>query len=246
LIIAGSSSYPRQIDFAKFSQIAKQVGAYLMADIAHIVGLIVAGLHPHPFPDCDIVTTSSHKTLRGSRGGLILCQDKELAQKIDKAVFPGLQGGPLENEIAGKAIALKEAQEPSFIQYQKQIVKNAQVLAETLLGQGLDLITGGTDIHFVLVDLTKTGLSGKQAEEALEQANLYVNRNVIPNEQRSKWETSGIRIGTPAVTSKGLKEEEMAQVGLFIAKIIKQMDNKRVRQEVKKQVIEIAKRFPVL
>jgi len=246
LIICGASSYPRQIDFSKFSQIAKEVGAYLMADIAHIAGLVATGIHPSPSPYGDVVTMTTHKTLRGARGGLILSKTKEMAEEIDKAVFPGLQGGPLENEIAGKAVALGQAQEKSFINYQKQVVKNAQVLAATLLAEGLDLVSGGTDIHFVLVNLTKLGLSGKKAQEALEEANIYVNRNLVPDDQRSKWETSGIRIGTPAVTTKGLKEKEIKQVGLFIAKIIKNIDDKKAKEEIKKEVISLSKRFPVL
>jgi glycine hydroxymethyltransferase len=246
LIIAGASSYPRQIDFSKFSQIAKKVKAYLMADIAHIAGLVVAGLHPHPFPYCDVVTMTTHKTLRGARGGLILSKDKEIAEKIDKAVFPGLQGGPLQNEIAGKAVAFKEAQQKSFINYQKQVIKNTQVLASVLLEQGFDLVSGGTDNHLVLVNLTKLGLSGKKVQEVLESVNLYVNRNVVPFEQRSAWETSGIRVGTPAVTTKGLKEEEIRQVGLLITKIIRNIDDEKIREEVKKEVVELAKRFPVL
>jgi glycine hydroxymethyltransferase len=246
MIVAGASSYPRQIDFSKFSQIAKEVKAYLMGDIAHIAGLVVAGLHPHPFPYCHVVTTTTHKTLRGARGGLILSRDKEIAQKIDRTVFPGLQGGPLQNEIAGKAVALKEASQKSFIEYQKQVVKNAQVLAEALLEKGLDLISGGTDNHLILINLTKFSFSGRQAQEALETANIYVNRNVIPDDPRSKWETSGIRIGTPAVTTKGLKEKEIKQIGLFISQILKDINNQPLRQKIKQEVIKLAKRFPVL
>lgn len=246
LIIAGASSYPRQIDFSKFTQIAKKVGAYLMGDIAHIAGLVAAGVHPHPFPYCDVVTTTTHKTLRGARGGLILSKSKEIAEKIDKAVFPGLQGGPLQNEIAGKAVALKEAQQKSFVNYQNQVIKNTQVLADTLLEEGLDLISGGTDNHLVLINLTKLGFSGKQAQEALEAANIYVNRNVIPNDQRSPWEASGIRVGTPSVTTKGLKEEAIRQAGLFIAQILREIDNHPLRRKIKQEVIKLAKRFPVL
>jgi len=246
LIIAGASSYPRQIDFAKFGQIAKEVGAYLMGDIAHIAGLVATGLHPHPFPYCDVVTMTTHKTLRGARGGLILSKSKEIADKIDKAVFPGLQGGPLQNEIAGKAVALKEAQQKSFVNYQKQVIKNAQVLANILLKEGLDLVSGGTDNHLILINLTKLGFSGKKGQEALETANIYVNRNVVPDEQRSKWETSGIRVGTPAVTTKGLKEKEIRQVGLWISQILKNINNQPLRQKIKKEVIKLSKRFPVL
>jgi len=245
LIIAGASSYPRQIDFSKFSQITKEVGAYLMADIAHIAGLVVTGLHPHSFPYCDVVTTTTHKTLRGARGGLILSRSKEIADKINKAVFPGLQGGPLQNEIAGKAVALKEAQQKSFVNYQKQVIKNAQVLATTFLEKGLDLVSGGTDNHLILINLTKLGFSGKQAQETLEAANIYVNRNVVPNDQRSPWETSGIRVGTPSVTTKGLKEKEIRQVGLWISQILKEINNQSLQRKIKQKVIKLSKRFPV-
>jgi len=245
LIVAGASSYPRLIDFAKFAPIAKKVGAYLMADIAHIAGLVAVGLHPHPFPHCDLATMTTHKTLRGARGGLILSKNKEIADKIDKAVFPGLQGGPLQNEIAGKAIALKEAGQKSFVIYQKQVLKNAQVLAETLLEEGFNLVSGGTDNHLILINLTKMGFSGKKAQEALEAANLYVNRNVIPNERRSKWETSGIRVGTPAVTTKGLKEKEIRQTGLWISQVLKDIDNQLLQRRIKKEVVKLAKKFPV-
>lgn len=240
LIVAGASSYPRQIDFSKFGQIAKKVGAYLMGDIAHTAGLVAAGVHPGPFPYCDVVTATTHKTLRGPRGGLILSKSKEIAERIDKAVFPGLQGGPLQNEIAGKAVALKEASQKSFAIYQRQVVKNAKALAETLSGQGFNLISGGTDNHLVLINLTKLGFSGKKAQEALEAANLYVNRNVVPNEKRSQWETSGIRIGTPAVTTKGLKEKEIKQVGLWIGQILKDIDNRSLRREIKQEVIKLS------
>jgi len=246
LIIAGASSYPRQIDFARFSRIAREVGAYLMADIAHIAGLVAAGLHPSPFPYCDVVTMTTHKTFRGARGGLILSRDKEIAAKIDKAVFPGLQGGPLQNEIAGKAVALKEAQQKSFINYQKQVIKNAQVLAKVFLEEGLDLVTGGTDNHLILINLTRLGLSGKKVQEALEEANIYVNRNVVPGEQRSVWETSGIRVGTPALTTKGLKEKEIKKVGSFVVKIIEHINDKKIRQEVKKEVMNLSKKFPLV
>lgn len=245
LIVAGASSYPRKIDFSKFAPIAKRVSAYLMGDIAHTAGLVATGLHPHPFPHCDVVTATTHKTLRGARGGLVLSNKKGIAEKIDKAVFPGLQGGPLQNEIVGKAVALKEASQKKFFVYQKQVVKNARVLAEMLLEQGFDLISGGTDNHLILIDLTKLGFSGKRAQEALESANLYVNRNVVPYEKRSKWETSGIRVGTPAVTTKGLKEKEIKQVGLWIGQILKDINNQPLRRRVKKEVIQLAKQFPV-
>ncbi len=246
LIVAGASSYPRQIDFAKFAPLAKRAGAYLMADIAHTAGLVAAGLHPHPFPYCDLVTATTHKTLRGARGGLILSKNKEIADKIDKAVFPGLQGGPLQNEIAGKAVAFREASQPNFIQYQKQVLKNAQVLADVFLEEGFDLVAGGTDNHLILVNLSRLGFSGKKAQDVLESVNLYVNRNVVPNEKRSKWETSGIRVGTPALTTKGLKEKETRQVGLWISRILKDINNQSLERRIKKEVIKLAKKFPVL
>ncbi len=246
LIIVGASSYPRQIDFSKFSKIAKKTGAYLMADIAHIAGLVIANVHPQPFPYCDVVTMTTHKTLRGARGGLILSKNKEIAEKIDKAIFPGLQGGPLQNEIAGKAVALKEAQEKKFVSYQKQVIKNAKILANEFIKNKFNLVSGGTDNHLILINLTKFNLSGKKVQKAFELANIYVNRNVIPYDTRSKWETSGIRIGTPAVTSKGLKEKEMKQITSFVIRIIKNIDNKKIIQEVKKEVIKLAKKFPVL
>ena len=246
LIIVGASSYPRQIDFSKFSKIAKKTGAYLMADIAHIAGLVIANVHPQPFPYCDVVTMTTHKTLRGARGGLILSKNKEIAEKIDKAIFPGLQGGPLQNEIAGKAVALKEAQEKKFVSYQKQVIKNAKILANEFIKNKFNLVSGGTDNHLILINLTKFNLSGKKVQKAFELANIYVNRNVIPYDTRSKWETSGIRIGTPAVTSKGLKEKETKQITSFVIRIIKNIDNKKIIQEVKKEVIKLAKKFPVL
>ena len=246
LIIAGASSYPRQIDFSKFGKIAKETRSYLMADIAHIAGLVAVDLHPLPFPYCDVVTMTTHKTLRGSRGGLILSKNKKIAEKIDKAIFPGLQGGPLQNEIAGKAVALKEVQNKKFINYQKQVIKNAKVLANVFIENGFNLVSGGTDNHLILINLTKFNLSGKKVQEVLESVNLYVNRNVIPYDTRSKWETSGIRIGTPCVTTKGLKEKEMKQIAHFIIKIIKNIDNKKIIQEVKKEVIKLSKKFPIL
>jgi len=246
LIIAGASSYPRQIDFSEFGKIAKKTGSYLMADIAHIAGLVATNLHPHPFPYCDVVTMTTHKTLRGARGGLILSKEKEIAEKIDKAIFPGLQGGPLQNEIAGKAVALKEALQKKFVNYQKQVIKNAKVLADILNKNGFDLASNGTDNHLILINLTRFNLSGKKVQEALESANIYVNRNVIPYDRRSKWETSGIRIGTPAVTSKGLKEKEMKQIGFWIIKIIQNINNQKVKRQIKKEVINLSKKFPVL
>jgi len=245
LIIAGASSYPRKIDFSKFEKIAKEVGAFLMADIAHIAGLVAVGLHPHPFPYCHVVTMTTHKTLRGSRGGLILTNDKEIAKKIDKSVFPGLQGGPLENEIAGKAVAFLEASRKSFIKYQKQVIKNAQVLAKSLINEGFRLVTGGTDNHLLLINLTPLGISGKQAQDALEEVHIYVNRNVIPYDPRPPWQASGIRLGTPAITSKGFKEKEMKKVALLISKVLKNINKQKIKKKIKAEVIKLAKKFPL-
>ena len=245
LIIAGASSYPRKIDFSKFKKIAQEIGALLMADIAHIAGLVAAGLHPHPFPHCHVVTMTTHKTLRGARGGIILSRDKKIAEKINKAVFPGLQGGPLENEIAGKAVAFLEAQRKDFFSYQRQVLKNAKALADVFLEKGFRLVSGGTDNHLLLIDLTPLGISGREGQEALEEVNIYVNRNVIPYEKRPAWETSGIRIGTPAVTSKGFKEKEIRKVGLFIDKVLKNINKKAVKKEIKKEVITLSKKFPL-
>jgi glycine hydroxymethyltransferase len=245
MIIAGASSYPRQISFSKFGKIAKSVGAYLMADIAHIAGPVAAGLHPHPFPFCDVVTMTTHKTLRGARGGMILSKNQEIAKKINKAIFPGLQGGPLQNEITGKAVALKEAGEKKFVNYQKQILKNSQAMAEAFKEEGFNLVSGGTDNHLILLNLTEFNITGKEAQEALEQAHLYMNRNVIPNEKRSSWEASGLRVGLPAVTTRGIKEKQSREVAHLIAKVIKNIKNKKAREEVRKEVVRLAKKYPV-
>jgi len=253
MIIAGASAYPRIINFKRFKEIANNVGAYLLSDIAHIAGLVAASIHPNPFPYSDIVTSSTHKTLRGPRGGIIFSKiadrlnpedKKNLAQKIDSAVFPGLQGGPLENMIAAKAVCFKEALTKKFILYQKQIVKNAKALAKTLLEEGFHLVSGGTDNHLLLMDLTKTGLTGKQVQSALEEVNIYVNRNVIPYETRSAFDPSGLRIGTPALTTRGFKEKEMEIVGRFIARIIKNINNQKVKKEVIKGVRELTLKYP--
>ena len=254
LILTGASAYPREIDFATFRKIADEVGAYLMADIAHIAGLVAAKIHPDPIPVCDVVTTTTHKTLRGPRGALILSKiadrlrpedKKNLAQKIDSAVFPGMQGGPLEHIIAAKAVAFLEALQPDFIEYQKQIVKNAKVLAETLLAGGLKLVSGGTDNHLILIDLTDTGLSGKQVEDALGAVEIYVNKNMIPHDTRKPTDPSGIRLGTPALTTRGMKEEEMKLVGEMIVKIIKNIDDKKTKEEIKNEVKNITLKFPI-
>ena len=241
LIVTGASAYPRIIDFEKFKQIADEVGAYLMADIAHIAGLIVAGLHPSPVPYCDFVTSTTHKTLRGARGGIIMCKEK-YAKIIDKAVFPGTQGGPLEHVIAGKAVAFKEALSDEFKDYQKQILKNAQALAKALVKNGFDLVSGGTDNHLMLIDLTNKNISGKEYEGLLEEINITVNKNTIPKETRSPFITSGIRIGTPNITTRGLKEEQMEQIAYIMARVL---TNPEEKDTLKQQVIELCKQFPI-
>jgi glycine hydroxymethyltransferase len=244
LIIAGASAYPRIIDFAKFRQIADEVGALLMVDMAHIAGLVAAGLHPSPVPHADFVTTTTHKTLRGPRGGMVLCRSA-YAKTIDSKVFPGMQGGPLMHVIAAKAVALKEALDPAFKIYQQQIVKNAQALAKSLSSRGYRLTSGGTDNHLMLVDLRKSELTGKAAQETLDRAHITVNRNAVPFDTRSPFITSGIRIGTPAVTSRGMKEEEMGVIGNLIARALDHMGDENVLSEVAKQVAALCKKFPV-
>lgn len=241
LIVAGASAYPRIIDFAKFREIADQVGAYLMVDMAHIAGLIIAGLHPSPVPYADFVTSTTHKTLRGARGGLILCKEK-YAKMIDKAVFPGTQGGPLEHVIAGKAVAFKEALSPEFKEYQIQIVKNAKALADALKKYGFDLVSGGTDNHLMLLDLTNKNISGKEYEGILEEIGITVNKNTIPNETRSPFITSGIRIGTPNITTRGMKEEQMEQIAYIMSRILSNPEEKEL---LKAQVSALAKQFPI-
>ena len=239
LILAGASAYPREIDFTKFGEIAKEVGAYLMVDMAHIAGLVAAKIHSDPVPVADVVTTTTHKTLRGPRGAMILCKEK-YAKQIDKAVMPGMQGGPLEHIIAAKAVAFKEALRPEFKEYQKQIVKNAHALADTLMSQGLKLVSGGADNHLMLVDLTNTGTTGKQVENALGEVEIYCNKNMIPFDERKPADPSGIRLGTPALTTRGFKEEEMKEIGQLIARVIKNIETESVKEEVKKKVKELA------
>ncbi len=219
LILAGASAYAREIDFAKFREIADEVGAYLMVDMAHIAGLVAAGLHQNPVPYADFVTTTTHKTLRGPRGGMILCKEK-YAQMINKAVFPGIQGGPLMHVIAGKAVCFKEALSPEFKEYQKQVKKNAAALAETLMNNGIEIISGGTDNHLMLVSLLKQGKTGKEVEQHLDEVGITCNKNAIPNDPQSPFVTSGIRLGSPAVTSRGFKEEDMIEVGTLITMVI--------------------------
>lgn len=243
LIIAGASAYARTIDFKKFREIADEVGAYLMVDIAHIAGLVAAGLHPSPIPYADVVTTTTHKTLRGPRGGMILC-NQEAADKFNfnKAIFPGIQGGPLMHVIAGKAVALKEALQPEFKAYQKQIVKNAKALCEGLIKRGVKIVSGGTDNHLMLVDLSGTDLSGKELEKRMDRAHITCNKNTIPNDPRSPFVTSGVRLGTPAVTTRGMVEEDMDVIAEAIALIIASEDN---IEKVKGMVAELTAKYPL-
>ena len=242
LIIAGASAYPREIDFSVFRSIADEVGAYLMADIAHIAGLIIADLHQSAVPHCHFVTTTTHKTLRGPRGGLILCKE-EYAKAIDKTIFPGIQGGPLMHVIAAKAVCFQQAMTPEFIEYQKQIVKNAKTLANKLVGLGYNLVSGGTDNHLMLVDLRNKGITGKQAEKALEEAGITVNKNAIPFDPEKPMVTSGIRIGTPAITTRGMKEKDMGVIAEMINKVLNDTENQKIKDEMKKEVENFCKKF---
>lgn len=242
MIVAGASAYPRALDFKKFKEIADAVGAYLMVDIAHIAGLVAAGLHESPVPYADFVTTTTHKTLRGPRGGMIMCKE-QYAQQIDKAIFPASQGGPLMHIIAAKAIAFKEALSDDFKKYQKQIVLNAKTLADTLLSRGVKLVSGGTDNHLMLVNLVGTGVTGKELEHLLDEARITVNKNAIPNDPEKPFVTSGVRIGTPAVTTRGMKEEEMKQIGNMIADIIEQKE--AAVEKVKQNVLALCKKYPI-
>ncbi|NLZ38065.1 MAG: serine hydroxymethyltransferase [Firmicutes bacterium] len=244
LIIAGASAYPRIIDFAAFRQIADRVGAYLMVDMAHIAGLVAAGIHPSPLPVAEFVTTTTHKTLRGPRGGMIFCQ-QEYAPAIDKAVFPGLQGGPLMHVIAAKAVSLKEALQPEFNDYARQIVANAKALAARLLEHGYDLVSGGTDNHLLLIDLRNVGLTGKEAEDLLHDVGITANKNTVPFDTASPFVTSGIRLGTPAVTSRGMKEQEMIIIADLINKILKNKGDERIRAQVRRSVAELCAAFPI-
>lgn len=242
LILAGASAYPRIIDFKKFKEIADEVGAYLMVDMAHIAGLVAAGLHPNPVPYADVVTTTTHKTLRGPRGGLILCKEK-YAKQIDKAVFPGTQGGPLMHIIAAKAVALGEALTDEFKQYQKRIVENAQTLANALIKKGFKLVSGGTDNHLMLIDLIGTGITGKELEKRLDEVHITLNKNAIPNDPESPFVTSGVRIGTPAVTSRGFGAEEMEKIADFIYDVTYNFEQSKDR--ITKEVIALCKKFPI-
>ncbi|MHC1625732.1 MAG: serine hydroxymethyltransferase [Methanoculleaceae archaeon] len=244
LIVCGASAYPREIDFRAFQEIAEGIDAICMADIAHIAGLVATGYHNSPVGVCTFTTTTTHKTLRGPRGGAIMC-GREYAHAIDRSVFPGMQGGPLMHIIAAKAVCFKEAMQPSFREYCGQIIRNAQTLAETLIDEGLDLVSGGTDNHLMLVDLTRTGITGLEAEKALEKAGITVNKNTIPKETRSPFVTSGIRIGTPAVTSRGMKEAEMRTIGRLIARVLRDINNENLIREVREEVLEMTSRFDI-
>ena len=244
LILSGYTAYPRKIDFKRFREICDEVGAYCMADIAHIAGLCATGVHENPVPYFDVVTTTTHKTLRGPRSAVIMCK-KDLAEKIDKAVFPGLQGGPHEHVIAAKAVAFKEALEPDFKIYAQQIVKNAKAMAEELMTQGLRLVAGGTDNHLMLIDVFKSkGITGKEAEHALELAGIYCNKNTIPFDTRSPWNPSGIRIGTPVLTTRGMKESEMKEVSSFIIKALDNSKDEAKLAGIKKNAEEFCNQFP--
>jgi glycine hydroxymethyltransferase len=242
IIVCGASAYPRTIDFKAFQSIADGIGAYCMADIAHIAGLVATGLHPTSVGVVNFTTTTTHKTLRGPRGGAIMCNN-EFAQAIDKAVFPGMQGGPLMHTITAKAVCFEEALRPSFREYNKQIIRNAKVLAETLTDNGLRLVSGGTDNHLMLLDLTDQGITGLEAETALGKAGITVNKNTIPNETKSPFVTSGLRVGTPAVTSRGMKEAEMRQIGTWIAAVVKDINNNAMIKKVQADVTAMAGRF---
>ena len=244
MILAGASAYPRVIDFQTFADIAHEVGAYLFVDMAHIAGLVAAGEHPSPLPYADVVSTTTHKTLRGPRGGMLLCNDPEIAKKLDSAIFPGSQGGPLEHIIAAKAVALGEALKPEFKAYQRQIVKNAQALAQSILEGGLDLVSGGTDNHLMLVDLRPAHLTGKEMEHRLDEVYITANKNAIPNDPEKPFITSGIRVGTPAVTARGFREEECREVGRLICAAARP-DFKQHIDALRAQVKELTARFPL-
>ena len=246
LIVTGASAYPREIDFKRFKEIADLVGAYLMVDMAHIAGLVAAGLHQNPVPYADIVTSTTHKTLRGPRGGIILTNNEEIAKKIDRSVFPGIQGGPLMHIIAAKAVCFKEALDPSFIEYQKQVIKNAKVLADELMNLGFKVISNGTDNHLMLVDVkSSVGVTGKYAEKLLGEVYITCNKNTIPNDSEKPFITSGIRLGTPALTTRGMKEEEMKEVARLISKALKNHEDEKILNEVREEVKKLTGKFPL-
>ena len=246
MIIAGASAYSRIIDFKKFREIANTVGAYLMVDMAHIAGLVATGLHPSPLEYADVVTSTTHKTLRGPRGGIILTNNGEIAKKIDKIVFPGIQGGPLMHVIGAKAQCFYEALQPEFKTYQMQVLKNIQALSKSLEEEGFRIISGGTDNHLILVDVKQNyNLTGKIAEKTLDKINITVNKNTIPNDLENSFNTSGIRLGSPAMTTRGLKEEEFRKIGKIIAKALSNVDNDKILSELKKEVLEITSKYPI-
>lgn len=244
MIVAGASAYSRTIDFAKFREIADEIGAYLFVDMAHIAGLVAAGLHPNPVPHAHFVTSTTHKTLRGPRGGLILTTE-EFAKKIDKTIFPGIQGGPLMHVIAAKAVAFGEALKPEFKEYQKQVIANSKALAEALTAEGIRIVSGGSDNHVMLLDVSALGLTGKVAEHVLDEVGITVNKNTIPFDTASPFITSGVRIGTPAVTSRGFKEAEMKEIASIIAKLLKNNENAEVLKEAKERVASLTSNFPL-
>lgn len=244
MIIAGYSAYPRALDFKQFRAIADEVGAVLLVDMAHFAGLVAGGQHDSPIPYAHFTTSTTHKTLRGPRGGIILCSE-ENAKKVNSKIFPGIQGGPLEHVIAAKAVAFGEALKPEFKEYSRQVVANAKALAETMLGEGFELVTGGTDNHLILVDLSGREITGKEAEIALDHAGITVNKNTVPNEKRSPFVTSGVRIGTPALTTRGMKETEMKQVGLWISEVLRNHADTTTLGRVHESVRELCKRFPI-
>jgi len=245
MIVAGASAYSRIIDFKKFREIADEIGAYLMVDMAHIAGLVAVGLHPNPIEYADVVTSTTHKTLRGPRGGIILTNNEEIAKKIDKTIFPGIQGGPLVHIIAAKAVAFKEALSPEYKKYQEQVAKNAKILSEELVKGGLRIVSGGTDNHLMLVDLRPMGVTGKLAEAKLEEAGITCNKNAIPNDPEKPFITSGIRLGTPAITARGFKEEETRQVAQFILTVLENINDSEKITQVKEQVLKLTEKFPL-
>ena len=245
LIVAGASAYARIIDFPRLADIAHKVGAYLMVDIAHIAGLVAAGLHPSPVPYADVVTTTTHKTLRGPRGGMILCKDAEFGKQFNKAVFPGIQGGPLMHVIAAKAVALGEVLRPEFKEYAAQTIKNAKALAETLQNDGFRIVSGGTDNHLMLVDLTSKNITGKEAQTVLDEVNITSNRNTIPFEPRSPFVTSGIRLGSPALTTRGFKEDDMREVGNIIALVLNNPTDEAAKDEARRRVAALCAKYPL-
>lgn len=244
LIIAGYSAYPRSLNFARFKEIADDVGAKLLVDMAHFAGLVAGGQHESPIPYADYVTSTTHKTLRGPRGGLILCSE-ENAKKVNSKIFPGIQGGPLEHVIAAKAVAFKEALQPSFKDYARQVVENAKVLGECLLSEKLDLVTGGTDNHLILLDLSATEVTGKDAEIALDKAGITVNKNTVPNEKRSPFVTSGVRIGTPALTTRGMGTKEMKLIAKWISTVVKNVNDDTIIKKIRSEVEELCQQYPI-